>query len=63
MTTHAQVHFTITFTITFYRRVVGSTPLYPSGRDLGQGLCLQLPARFGVKLRYSICAVVGSASE
>src|SRR6218665_2570087 len=38
-------------------------PLYPSPRDLGQVLCLQLPVRFGVKLRYSIRAVVGSASE
>src|SRR6218665_477769 len=38
-------------------------PLYPSHRDLGQVLCLQLPVRFGVKLRYSIRAVVGSASE
>ena len=32
-------------------------------RDLGQVLYLQLPVRFGVKLRYSIRAVVGSASE
>src|SRR6218665_126991 len=37
-------------------------PLWPSRRDLGQVLYLQLPVRFGVKLRYSICAVVGSAS-
>src|SRR6218665_931237 len=38
-------------------------PLWPSHRDLGQVLYLQLPVRFGVKLRYSIRAVVGSASE
>src|SRR6218665_2097952 len=38
-------------------------PLLPSRRDLGQVLYLQLAVRFGVKLRYSICAVVGSASE
>src|SRR6218665_1371247 len=38
-------------------------PLWPSRRDLGQVLSLQLPVRFGVKLRYSIRAVVGSASE
>src|SRR6218665_1208065 len=38
-------------------------PLWPSRRDLGQVLYLQLPGRFGVKLRYSIRAVVGSASE
>src|SRR6218665_3564482 len=38
-------------------------PLWPSRRDLGQVLYLQLPVRFGVKLRYSIRAVVGSASE
>src|SRR6218665_1356034 len=37
-------------------------PLWPSRRDLGQVLYLQLPVRFGVKLRYSIRAVVGSAS-
>src|SRR6218665_3400200 len=38
-------------------------PLWPSRMDLGQVLYLQLPVRFGVKLRYSIRAVVGSASE
>src|SRR6218665_3963289 len=38
-------------------------PLKPPCRDLGQVLYLQLPERFGVKLRYSIRAVVGSASE
>src|SRR6218665_9138 len=38
-------------------------PLWPSRRDLGQVLYLQLPVRFGVKLRYSVRAVVGSASE
>src|SRR6218665_1109118 len=38
-------------------------PLKPPCRDLGQVLYLQLPVRFGVKLRYSIRAVVGSASE
>src|SRR6218665_3535443 len=38
-------------------------PLWPSRRDLGQVLYLQLPVRFGMKLRYSIRAVVGSASE
>ena len=38
-------------------------PLWPSRRGLGQVLYLQLPVRFGVKLRYSIRAVVGSASE
>src|SRR6218665_37928 len=38
-------------------------PLWPSRRDLGQVLYLQLRVRFGVKLRYSIRAVVGSASE
>src|SRR6218665_2174099 len=37
--------------------------LWPSRRDFGQVLYLQLPVRFGVKLRYSIRAVVGSASE
>ena len=31
--------------------------------DLGQVLYLQLPVRFGVKLRYSILSVVGSAYE
>ena len=51
-------------TMTFNRRVVGSTPaLAATYRDLGQVLYLQLPVRFGVKLRYSIRAVVGSASE
>ena len=49
--------------ITLNRRVVGSTPLWPSRMDLGQVLYLQLPVRFGVKLRYNIRAVVGSASE
>src|SRR6218665_19504 len=38
-------------------------PFWPSRRDLGQVLYLQLRVRFGVKLRYSIRAVVGSASE
>ena len=50
-------------TTTFNRRVVGSTPLYPPRRDLGQEIYLPLPVRFGVKLRYSIRAVEGSASE
>jgi len=51
-------------TMTFNRRVVGSSPaLAASRRDLGQVLYLQLPVRFGVKLRHSIRAVVGSASE
>ena len=49
--------------IAFNRRVVGSTPALAVTRDLGQVLFLQLPVRFGVKLRYSIRAVVGSASE
>ena len=31
--------------------------------DLGQVLYLKLPMRFGLKLRYSIRAVVGRASE
>ena len=44
--------------MTFNRRVVGSTPA------LGTlGKFFTLPVRFGVKLRYSIRAVVGSASE
>ena len=38
-------------------------PLQPPRRGLGQVLYLQLPVRFGVKLRYSIRVVVGSASE
>src|SRR6218665_3106749 len=38
-------------------------PLWPSRRDLGQVLYLQLSVRFGVKPRYSIRAVVGSSSE
>ena len=50
-------------TMTFNRRVVGSTSALPPRRDLGQVLYLQLPVRFGVKLRYSIGSVVGSASE
>ena len=53
-------------TMTFTRRVVGSTPALAAGpprRDLGQVLYLQLPVRFSVKLQYSIRAVVGSASE
>src|SRR6218665_2152784 len=57
--------------ITLNRRVVGSTPALAviilfglaQGRDIGQVLYLQLPVRFGVKLQYSIRAVVGSASE
>ena len=49
--------------MTFNRRVVGLTPALAAARDLGQVLYLQLPVRFGVKLRYSIRAVVGSASE
>ena len=50
--------------MTFNRMVVGSTPaLAATRRDLGQVLYLQLPVRFGVKLWYSIRAVVGSASE
>src|SRR6218665_398790 len=50
--------------IAFNRRVVGSTPaLAAPYRDLVQFLYLQLPVRFGVKLRYSIRAVVGSAAE
>ena len=32
-------------------------------RDPGQVLHSQLLMRFGVKLRFSVCAVVGSASE
>src|SRR6218665_1982420 len=32
-------------------------PLWSSRKDLGQVLYLQLPVRFGVKLRYSIRAV------
>jgi len=47
--------------IIFNRRVVGSTPALAA--TFGQVLYLQLPVRFGVKLRYSIRAVVGSASE
>src|SRR6218665_3726113 len=54
-------------TMTFNRMVVGSTPaLAATGaprRDLRQVPYLQLPVRFGVKLRYSIRAVVGSAPE
>ena len=52
-------------TMTFNRRVVGSTPALAAmaRRDLGQVLYLKLPVRFGVKFRYSIRAVVGSASE
>ena len=40
-------------------------PVEPARRDLGQVLYtyLQLPVRFGVKLRCNIRAVVGSASE
>ena len=50
--------------IAFNRRVMGSTlALAAMYRDLGQVLYLQLSVRFGVKLRYSIRAVVGSASE
>ena len=50
-------------TMTFNRRVVGSTPGLAATWDLGQVFYLQLPVRFGVKLRYSIRAVVGRASE
>jgi len=50
--------------MTLNRRVVGSTPaLGATCRGIGQVLYLQLPVRFGVKLRYSIRAVIGSASE
>jgi len=45
--------------MTFNRRVVGSTPALAAT----QVLYLQLPVPFGVKLRFSIRAVVGSASE
>ena len=37
--------------------------LWPPRRNLGQVLYLQLPVRFGVKLKYSIHAVVRSVSE
>ena len=48
--------------MTFNRRVEGSTPdIAAMYRDLGQ--VIHLPVRFGVKLRYIIRAVVGSASE
>ena len=58
---------TLVETMAFNRRVVGSTPALTTMRScviglLGQVL-LQLPVRFGVKLRYSIRDVVGSASE
>ena len=46
--------------IAFNRRVVGLTPALAAMWDLGQVLYLQLPVRFGVKLRYSIRAVVGA---
>ena len=54
--------------IAFNRKVVSSTPalaalLESNYADCGQVLYLQLPVRFGVKLRYSIRAVVESASE
>jgi len=50
--------------IAFNRKVVGSTPaLAAMYTDLGQVLYLQLPVRFGVKLRYNIRAVVGGASK
>ena len=48
---------------TFKRRVFGSTPALKPRKDLGQVIYLQLHVRFGVKLRYSIRAVVGSAYE
>ena len=37
-------------TMTFNRRVVGSTPALAPRRDHGQVLYLQVPVRFGVKL-------------
>ena len=46
------------------RRVVGSTPaLAATWGPWASPLPIQLPMRFGVKLRYSIRAVDGSASE
>ena len=49
----------------FQPGVVGSTPALAAmaRSDLGQVLYLLLIVRFGVKLRYSIRAVVGSASK
>ena len=44
-------------------RVFDRLPLSPPRRDLGQVLYLQSSVRFGVKLRYCILAVVGSAYE
>ena len=46
--------------IAFNRRVMGSTPALAT---MYRDLYLQLHVRFGVKLPYSISAVVGSASE
>ena len=45
-------------------RVAGlNPPQKPPRRDPGQVLHSQLLMRFGVKLRFSVRAVVGSASE
>src|SRR6218665_2615940 len=71
---HARIHaYTHTYVVgrggalvesmTFNRRDVGSTSALAPRRDLGQVHYLQLPVRFGVKLRNSMRAIVGSASE
>ena len=46
--------------ITFNRRVVDSTPALAGTQGPWAS---PLPVRFGVKLQYSVRAVVGSASE
>ena len=52
-------------TMTFNRRVLGSTPTLATTQGPWASplpaLRLQLPVRFGVKLQYSIRDVVGSA--
>jgi len=50
-------------TMTFNRRVVGSTPALATMQGPLASPYLQLPVRIGVQLRYSIRAVVGSTSE
>ena len=50
-------------TMNFNRRVVGSNPTLAAMQGPWQVLYLQLPVRFGVKLRYSIRAVDRCASE
>src|SRR5688572_5677095 len=46
-----------------WRVAVSNPPQKPPRRDPGQVLHSQLLMRFGVKLRFSVRAVVGSASE